>query len=104
VKSERRAVQASGAREIMDNIISIDLADGDDVITHVRELLSRICTPYGDIKSIDVFLDPAPDRTSGLGLVQMSDESQVSAAVSALRGIRFAGCAGFLFRVRRSGR
>jgi len=94
----------SGARDIMDNIIPIDLAEGDDVITHVRALLSRMCTPHGDIKSIDVFLDPAPDQTSGLGLVQMSDESEVTAAVNALRGIRFAGCAGFLFRVRRAGR
>ena len=88
----------------MDNIIAIDLADGDDIITHVRALVSGMCTPYGDIRSIDVFLDPAPDRTSGLVLVQMSDDSEVTATVNALRGIRFAGCAGFLFRVRRSRR
>ena len=94
----------SGAREIMDKVIPIDVAEGDDIVTRVREVLSRMCTPHGDIKSIDVFLNPVPDQTSGLGLVQMSDESEVTAAVNALRGIRFAGCAGFLFRVRRSGR
>jgi hypothetical protein len=94
----------SRGREIMDNIIPIDLADGDDVITHVRALLSRMCAPYGDIKSIDVFMNPVTDQTSALALVQMSGESEVTAAVTALRGIRFAGCAGFLFRVRRSGR
>jgi len=58
----------------------------------------------GDIRSIDVFMNPVPDQTSGLGLVQMSDESEVTAALNALHGIRFAGCAGFLFRVRWSGR
>ena len=88
----------------MDKIIPIEVADGDDVVTRVREVLSRLCTPHGDIKSIDVFLNPVPDQTSGLGLVQMSDESEVNAAVSALRGIQFAGCAGFLFRVRRTSR
>lgn len=88
----------------MDKIIPIDVADGDDVVTCVREVLSRICTPHGDIRSIDVFLNPGPDQTSGFVLVQMSDESEVSAAVAALHGIRFAGCAGFLFRVRRARR
>jgi hypothetical protein len=94
----------SGAREIMDKVIPIDVAEGDDIVTRVREVLSHMCTPHGDIKSIDVFLNPVPDQTSGLALVQMSDEPEVTAAVNALRGIRFAGCAGFLFRVRRSGR
>jgi len=92
------------ARKLMDKIIPIDVAEGDDIVTRVREVLSRMCTPYGDIKSIDVFMNPVPDQTTGLGLVQMSDESEVNAAVGALRAIRFAGCAGFLFRVRWSGR
>jgi|KBSMisStandDraft_5_1062788.scaffolds.fasta_scaffold871333_2 hypothetical protein len=94
----------SGTRKLMDKIIPIDVAEGDDILTRVREVLSRMCTPHGDIRSIDVFMNPVPDQTSGLGLVQMSDESEVTAALNALHGIRFAGCAGFLFRVRWSGR
>jgi hypothetical protein len=94
----------SGTRKLMDKIIPIDVAEGDDIVTRVREMVGRMCTPYGDIKSIDVFLNPVPDQTSGLALVQMSDEPEVTAAVNTLHGIRFAGCAGFLFRVRRSGR
>jgi hypothetical protein len=86
----------------MDKVIPIDVADSEDIVSRVREVLSRMCTPHGDIKSIEVFLNPVPDETSGLGLVQMGDESQVTAAVSALSGIRFAGCAGFLFHVRRT--
>ena len=84
----------------MDKIISIEIAEGEDVVRRVREVLSRMCTPHGDIQSIDVFLDPTSDNATGLGLVQM-DKEQVTAAVTALRAIRFAGCVGFLFRVRR---
>ena len=94
----------SSTRKLMDKIIPIDVAEGDDILTRVRQVLSHMCTPYGDIRSIDVFMNPVPDQTSGLVLVQMGDESEVSAAVNTLHGIRFAGCAGFLFRVRRSGR
>jgi hypothetical protein len=84
----------------MDKIISIDVAEGEDAVGRVCEVLSEMCTPHGDIQSIDVFLNPTPDNATGLELVQM-DEEQVAAAVTALRAFRFAGCAGFLFRVRR---
>jgi hypothetical protein len=85
----------------MDKSISIDVREGEDVVWQVRETITQMCAPYGDIKSVDVFLNPTPDHASGLCLVQMGSEVEVANAVTALRGIRFAGCAGFLFRVRR---
>jgi hypothetical protein len=85
----------------MDQTISIDVGEGEDVVWRVRETISQLCTRHGDIKSVDVFLNPTPDHATGLCLVQMGSEVQVANAVMALRGIRFAGCAGFLFQVRR---
>jgi hypothetical protein len=86
----------------MDKTISIDVGEGEDVVWRVRETITQMCTPHGDIKSIDVYLNPTPDHATGLCLVQMGSEVEVANAVTALHGIRFAGCAGFLFRVRRS--
>jgi hypothetical protein len=85
----------------MDQTISIAVGKGEDVVWRVRETISQMCTPHGEIKSIDVFLNPTPDHATGLCLVEMGSEVEVANAITALRGIRFAGCAGFLFEVRR---
>lgn len=86
----------------MDKIIPIDVIDGENVELRIRQFMSRLCAPHGDIKSLDVFINPAPNDATGLCLVQMSSEAEVAAAVEALHGIRLVGCAAFLFRIHRT--
>jgi hypothetical protein len=87
----------------MERIIPIDVIDGENVELRVRQFISRLCTPHGDIRSLDVFINPAPNNETGLCLVQMSSEAELAAAVAALHGIRLIGCAAFLFRIQRTG-
>jgi hypothetical protein len=86
----------------MERIIPIDVVDGENVELRVRQYMSRLCTPHGDIKSLDVFINPASNNATGICLVQMGSETELTAAVAALHGIRLVGCAAFLFRILRS--
>jgi hypothetical protein len=84
----------------MDKMITIDVSDGESVELRVRHYISRLCMPFGAIKSLDVFINPAPNNAAGLCLIQMRNEAELAEAVAALNGIQLVDCAAFLFRIQ----
>jgi hypothetical protein len=95
----REASSQSDAIIQVNKMITIDVSDGESVELRVRHYISRLCTPYGAIKSLDVFINPPPNNAAGICLVQMTREAELAAAIAALDGIRLVGCAAILFRI-----
>lgn len=98
--SMREASSQSNAIIQINKMLTIDVSDGESVEFRVRHYISRLCTPYGAIKSLDVFINPPPNDAAGICLLQMSREAELAAAIAGLNGIRLVGCAAILFRIQ----
>jgi cold-inducible RNA-binding protein len=53
--------------------------------------LRELFAPFGTVAAATVIVDPRRDRSRGFGFVDMNDQGQASAAVSALHGAELGG-------------
>lgn len=53
--------------------------------------LRTLFTPYGDVQNAEIAIDAFTDRPRGFGYVEMPQDEQAQAAITALHGSELAG-------------
>ena len=56
-----------------------------------KEELAELFAPYGEVTSARIILDKVTRRSKGYGFVEMDNEEQANAAITALNGTEFMG-------------
>ena len=56
-----------------------------------NEDLKNLFSSYGEVQSAEISMDAFTDKSRGFGFVEMADETQASAAISALNNTEVSG-------------
>jgi RNA recognition motif-containing protein len=53
--------------------------------------LMALFTPYGEVRSLNIVMDPQTNRSKGFGFVEMDDLKKAKSAIQGLNGKKISG-------------